>query len=151
MADTSDLELWAATYQVLGRGFYRIKPEPDMDETCSFMTCYLLRCVHENVSSDALPSGFEAASDLAACLKHWASKLPETQPVLFEAAQKITNAYLRADDRERDRLLHGTLEHALVTAAVRPYFQRWSRDPVLGEPWQLAMKWAVAHGDPAGS
>ncbi len=45
MAETTDLELWAAVYAVLGKGFYRIKPEPEMEETCSFLTRYLLRCI----------------------------------------------------------------------------------------------------------
>jgi hypothetical protein len=34
MADESDLELWAAVYDVLGPGWKLIKPEPEMDETC---------------------------------------------------------------------------------------------------------------------
>ncbi len=151
MADEGDLELWAAVYDVLGPGWKLIKPEPDMDETCGFMTRYLLRCVHENVQNDDgdVPTGYEAAHDLANCFKHWAAKLPETLPVLTDAASKITDAYLVGDDAERDRLLNGLLEHAMESAAVRPYFERWKTDAVLGEPWQLATKWAVAHGDPA--
>ena len=96
-----------------------------------------------------VPTGYEAAGDLAACLKHWAGKLPETRPVLIDAASRITDAYRAGDEGERDRLLNGTLEHALEAAAVRPYFARWKDDPLLGEPWRLAMEWAVAHGDAA--
>ncbi len=151
MSDESDLKRWSAVYDVLGPGWELIKPEPDMDETCAFMTRYLLRCIRENVQDDDgdVPSGYEAAYDLAACLKHWAGKLPQTQPVLSEAASKIADAYRTADDAERDRLLNGTLEHALEVGAVRPYFAAWKDDPALGEPWRLAMEWAVAHGDAA--
>jgi hypothetical protein len=151
IADESDLELWAAVYDVLGPGWELIKPEPDMDETCGFMIRYLLRCVHENVQNDDtdVPTGYEAAWDLAACLKHWAGKLPETQPVLADVASLMADAYRAADNAERDRLLNGTLEHALEAAAVRPYFGAWKDDPVLGEPWRLAMEWAGAHGDAA--
>jgi hypothetical protein len=149
MADESDLELWSAVYDVLGPGWNLVKPGPDMDETCGFIARYLLRCIHENVQNDEgdVPTGYEAAGDLAACLKHWAGKLPETQPVLSQAAQRIADAYRTADDAERGRLLNGTLEHALEAGAVRPYFAAWRDDPVLGEPWRLAMEWAVAHGD----
>ena len=151
IADESDLEVWSAVYDLLGPGWELIRPEQDMDETCGFMTRYLLRCVHENVQNDDgdVPTGYEAAHDLANCLKHWAAKLPETRDVLSDAASKITDAYRAGDDAERDRLLTGMLEHALESAAVRPYFERWKADALLGEPWQLAMEWAVAHGDPA--
>lgn len=149
MVDESDLELWSAVYDLLGPGWELIKPEPDMDETCGFMTRYLLRCVHENVQNDHVPTGYEAAHDLANCLKHWVSKLPETRPVLSDAASKITDAYRTGDDAKRDRLLNGMLEHALEAETVRPFFKNWENDPVLGEAWRLAMEWAVAHGDAA--
>jgi hypothetical protein len=151
MADENDLELWSALRDVLGPGWKLIRPKPDMDETCAFMTRYLLRCIHEDVQDDDghVPTGYEAARDMAACVKHWAGKLPETRPVLIEAAQKITDAYLAADDAERDRLLNGTLEHALEAEGVRPYFEHWSDDPALGAPWRLAMEWALAHAQPA--
>jgi hypothetical protein len=151
MADEGGLELWAALYDVLGPGWKLIKPEPDMGETCGFMTRYLLRCIHENVQNDDgdVPTGYEATHDLANCLKHWAAKLPETRPVLFDTASKITDAYRADGEAERDRLLNGTLEHALEASAVRPFFESWKNDTLLREPWQLAMEWAVAHGDAA--
>jgi hypothetical protein len=115
------------------------------------MTRYLLRCIHENVQNDEgdVPTAYDAAHDLANCLKHWATKLPETAPALSDAASKMTDAYRAGDDAERNRLLNGALEHSLEAAAVRPFFERWKDDAVLGEPWRLAMEWAVAHGDPA--
>ena len=149
MADDSDLELWAALYEVLGQGFYRIKPEPDMEETCEFITRYLLRCIHEDVTSELVPTGFEAARDLANCLKLWASKLPETESVMSDAAQRIADAYAFADERERYRLLFGMLEHALEASSIRPFFQGWASDATLAEPWRLAMELAVDHTDPA--
>jgi hypothetical protein len=152
-ANESDLELWSAACDVLRSGWKLIAPEPGMDEACGFMIRYLLRCIHENVSNgDAdVPTGYEAAHDLADCLKHWAAKLPTTRPVLLDAASKITDAYRAGDQAERDRLLNGTLEHALESAAVRPYFEHWKNDAVLDVPWQLATEWAVAHGDPAAN
>ena len=149
MADEGDLELWSAIYHLLGPGWQLIRPEPDMEETCEFLTRYLLRCIHENVlDDDHIPTGYEAAGDLASCLKLWATKLPATQSVLSHAEREITTAYLTADDAERDRLLNGTLEHALEAVAIRPYFAHWKDDPALDEPWRIAMEWALAHTDP---
>src|SRR6266478_5674948 len=82
IADESDLDVWAAVYQALGKGYYQIKPEPSMETTCSFMLRYLLRCVRENPSHEHVHSGYEAAYELAACLKLWASRLPETEFVM---------------------------------------------------------------------
>lgn len=151
MADDSSLELWSAVCDLLGPGWQLIRPEPDLDETCEFMAHYLLRCIHENVQcvERDVPTGYEAAYTLAACLKHWASKLPETHTVLSFAAQQITRTYLAADNSERDRLLNGLLEHALEAKTVRPYFASWQADPMLADPLRLAMEWAVEHGDPA--
>ena len=149
MTDEYDLDLWEAVYDVLGRGYYQIDPEPDMKETCEFITRYLLRCVHEDVTSNDVPSGYDAAYELAACLKYWASRLPATECVLSEAAQRIAVAYTNADERERDRLLNGTLEHALEAMSVRPFFRWWECDANLADPWRLAMEWAVDHTDSA--
>jgi hypothetical protein len=149
MEDESSLELWTAVYQVLGRGFYRIKPEPDMDETCRFMTLYLLRCIHENIGDHEgpIPTCYEAAEVLALSLKHWANKLPETAPVMIETAQRITDAFHKATEEERNCLITGTLEHALESPKVRPFFEHWKNNPALAEEWQLAMEWALAHED----
>jgi hypothetical protein len=115
------------------------------------MTRYLLRCIRDNVRDDDghVPTGYEAAWMLAACIKHRAGKLPATRLVLADAALRMAEAYRAADEAERDRLLNGKLEHALEASAVRPYFAAWKDDPVLGEPWRLAMEWAVAQGDAA--
>src|SRR5262245_55407223 len=99
MADDTDLDLWCALYKLLGRGWGLIKPEPDMEETCAFMTRYLLRCIHENIQNDDgdIPTGYEAAHELSACLKHWANKLPKTQLVLVDATKEFTDAYRAAN------------------------------------------------------
>jgi hypothetical protein len=64
------------------------------------------------------------------------------------SASELTEEFLAGDEGVRDRLLNGALEHALESARVRRFFDHWRHDPALGEAWQLAMEWAVAHGDP---
>ena len=150
IADESDLDVWSAVYLALGESFRRIKPEPGMEMTCSFIMRYLLRCIREDPSHEHVPFGHEAATDLAECLKLWASKLPETEPVLEWAARDIAQELTGGDARVRDTILNGMLEHALESARVRPFFEHWRNDPILGDAWRLAMEWAVAHGDPAG-
>ena len=115
-----------------------------MDETCGFMTRYLLSCIHENVQDDDgdVASGYEAAWNLAACLKHWAGKLPETQPVMSKAASRLPTRTGRLMTTSEIACSNGTLEHALEVPAVRPYFAAWKDDP---GTWQ-----AVAVGNGVG-
>jgi hypothetical protein len=112
----------------------------------SFVLCYLIRCTEMNASSDYVHSGYEAAWELAACLKRWA-KRSEPETLMRLAEQELSSAFLSGDDGVRDRILNGTLEHAVESSAVRPYFAHWKDDPALGEVWQLAMLWAQQHED----
>ena len=145
MRHEGDLVLWAAVYELLSRGVRRIRPEPDADETGAFVTRYLLRCVREDVSSDFIPSGYEAAGDLAANAKSLARKLPEMESILEAIAERVKQAWLAADEAERDRLVNGFLEHALESPPVRRFFRPWKDDPALAEAWRLAMDWGAAH------
>lgn len=145
------LSLDAALFDLLTKNARLIRPEFDPDDICGFMTRYLLRCIHENPGDGDphIPTGYEAAHHLAACLKKWARSLPETEAILAQAVQSITAAYQAADPDEQDRLINGTLEHALESPALRPIFSHWQTDPTLHHPWQLAMEWALDHTDPA--
>jgi hypothetical protein len=149
IADESDFDGWSVVYEVLGKAYYQIHPEPGMEITCACMLRYLLRCIREDLSHEHVHSGYEAAHALANCLKNWVSRLPETEPVMRAAASELEKQFRAGDRAVRDRILNGTLEHALESARVRPFFDHWRSDPVLGQAWQLAMEWAVAHGDGA--
>jgi hypothetical protein len=150
MAVSDDLDLWSALYEVLEDAYWRVEPEAGMHMTCSFMIGYLIRCIRENPPSDLssnVHTGHEAAYELAACLKHWSSKLPETAELMQLAERSIANVFAAGDDRVRNNLINGTLEHALESKRVRPYFEHWARDPILRTAWELAMDWAVNRGD----
>ena len=42
---------------------------------------------------------------------------------------------------------NGFLEHALETAAIRPYFEQGGSDPRLEPAWKRALEWGDAHPD----
>lgn len=67
--------------------------------------------------------------------------------ILKRAAHSITELYLTSDDAIRDAVENGFLEHALETAALRPYFEYWSRDERLRDAWKRALEWGQAHPD----
>ncbi|PYQ29637.1 MAG: hypothetical protein DMF56_11785 [Acidobacteria bacterium] len=134
--DSGDLLTWGAVYELT-----RSHPELLGDDSIDFSRRYLLRCIEENPpGGDYLHGGYEAAWELAACLKKWRSN-----KVLRGIATDLDKLYRSGDHAMRNRILCGVLEHAFEDAAVRPFFASWERDEGLREAYRLAMEWGAAH------
>jgi hypothetical protein len=67
--------------------------------------------------------------------------------VLSSAARAVTELFLNSKEDVRDAKETGFLEHALETAALRPYFEHWSSDSRLQPAWGRALEWGKAHPD----
>ena len=144
--DGGDLLTWSAVYVLTAEAWSRIQPEIPEEEMVDFMRRYLLRCIEENPpSGDHLHGGYEAAWELAACLKHWREQGGRAAKALRGIALDLDKIYRRADDATRNRILCGVLEHAFEDAAVRPYFSDWERDEDLREAYRLGLEWGSAH------
>ena len=70
-----------------------------------------------------------------------------TSDVLTAAANGLMKLYLESGEDVRVAIENGFLEHALETAAVRPYFEQWGSDPRLEVVWKRALEWGDAHPD----
>ena len=133
--DSGDLLTWGAVYALT-------RSHPDLlgDDHIEFARRYLLRCIEENPrGGDYLFGGYEAAWELAACLKQWRGK------PLRGIANDLDKLYRRGDHAIRNRILCGVLEHAFEEPAVRPFFASWERDEELREAYRLASEWGTAH------
>ena len=116
-----------------------------MTEQCSFMETYLFQCLLQNPDSeDYLHSGFEAAWELAAWLKHLEG-IEGTEGFIAGVVQKLTEAYRAADEITRNRIETGAVEHILESRTLRKYFASWEADPVLGQAYELCLEWGKAH------
>ena len=73
--------------------------------------------------------------------------MKDTSAVLTAAAADVTELFLASGEDVRTAIETGFLEHILETAALRPYFERWSRDSNLREAWERALEWGKAHPD----
>ena len=136
--DSGDLLTWGAVYALA-----HSHPEILGDALVDFSRRYLLRCIEENPpGGDYLHGGYEAAWELAACLKQWRERAPK---VLRGIAIDLEKLYRRGDDATRNRILCGVLEHAFEDAALRAHFASWDRDEELREAYKLAMEWGSAH------
>lgn len=134
-------------YRLTDEGYYRIQPELGMEATCALIQRYLLECIRENVlDDDEILSRFEAAMTLHSWFRHL-TQTEGTAPILRTAANAVTELYLASDENAQYTIETGFLEHALETAAVRPYFEHWASDERLREGWELSLQWAKDHPD----
>ena len=145
-----DLSTRARVYALAASHWSRIHPEPSREQHCRFMADYLMECLLQNpAGDDFLHSGFDAAHEIAAWLKHLV-KTPDGKAVLTEVAGRLALAYRTADSTTRNRIETGALEHPLESRAVRPFFDSWGTDPILRDAHEHALDWGLAHTEQAG-
>jgi hypothetical protein len=145
---TSDLSNLASSIGLPAKviiGFSRISAET---HPCALIQRYLLQCIREGVSDDDEIQGrrYEAVQSLHVWFCHLLEK-KDTSAVLTAAAGAVTELFLASGEDGRTAIETGFLEHVLETAALRPYFEHWSRDPNLREAWDRALEWGKAHPD----
>lgn len=146
VAAAEDISSLSHLYRLTGERYYSINPELGRDETCSIIQRYLLACIRLNVTGrDDVQDRWQAAQTLHV----WFCSLTEQDaaPVLSGAAQAITDLFLLGNEEVCSAIETGFLEHALETAALRPYFDHWSTDERLRPAWTRAVEWGKAHPD----
>ena len=147
--DSGDLLTWSGVYTLTAdKAWARIQPEIPLEEQVDFMRRYLVRCVDENPTpGEHLHGGYEAAWELAACMKHWRKLGGRAAASVRGIAVELEKLYRRADSATQNRIICGVLEHAFEDPALRPYFVGWDRDCELREAHKLAMEWGSTHED----
>ena len=108
---------------------------------------YLLDCIRLGVSDEAIYGRWEASESLHVWFRHLVDTKEDSSVFLQRAARAVTDLFLTSGEEVRDAIETGFLEHALETAALRPYFEHWSTDIRLRESWDRALKWGKAHPD----
>ena len=144
--DSGDLLTWSAVYTLTGEAAARIQPELPVEEQVDFRRRYLLRCIDENPRpGEHLHGGYEAAWELASCLKQWRRLGGRAAAALRGIALDLEKLYRRSESATQNRILCGVLEHAFEDPALRPHFANWDRDGELREAYRLALDWGAAH------
>jgi hypothetical protein len=145
--EDSDLQNLSKLYRLTGEGYYRIQPELGMGPTCALIQRYLIGCVRDGVTgSDEIQERYEAAQSLHVWFRQLAG-VEDTLPIVKAAAEGIKKLYLQGDEDVRTAIETGFLEHAMETAALRPYFEDWASDQRLKGAWKRALEWGNAHPD----
>lgn len=141
----SDLETRALVYRLTDEAWSRITPELSMKEQCAFMGKYLLECIAANrTDEDHIHSGFEAAWELAAWLKHL-EPMEGSEKMIREVVRDLEQVFRAADEKTKNRIETGAVEHILERRALRKYFAHWSKDPALRSAYELCLAWGKAH------
>jgi hypothetical protein len=144
-SQNGDLATRARAYHLSATSWARIEPEPTGAEHCRFMADYLLECLVSNPPSDGfIHTGFEAAHELAAWLKHLVRR-GDTENVIRDVIARVALAYRNGDDPTRNRIETGTIEHALELAVLRPFFDAWANDAALKAAHARSLEWGLAH------
>jgi hypothetical protein len=146
--NADDLRTLARLYQLTGEGYSRIQPNLGKEVVCGLVQRYLLECIKANITND---EDILSQREAAQVLHGWFCRLLEMEEdnsaVLKSAAAAITSQFLASGEEVRNVIETGFLEHALETAALRPYFEHWSGDDRLREAWNRALEWGKAHPD----
>ena len=146
-AADSDLSTLSKLYRLADTGYHRIQPELGIEPTCALIQRYLLACIRENVfDNEEIEERFEAAMSLHVWFRHLLG-IEGAPAVLARAATAVTTLYLASGEDVREVIETGFLEHALETAALRPYFEHWTSDHRLQPAWERALAWGKAHPD----
>ncbi len=128
-AADSDLPTLSKLYRLTGEGYYRIQPELGRGPTCALIQRYLLGCFRDRVTNnDEIQERYEAAETLHVWFRQLAG-MDGTSEVLAAAANGLMKLYLESGEDIRVAIENGFLEHALETAAERPYFEQWAPIP----------------------
>jgi hypothetical protein len=146
-AADSDLSTLSRLYRLTGEGYSRIQPELGREPTCALIQRYLLGCIRDGVTeNDEIQERYEAAETLHVWFRHLAG-MDGTSEVLTAIANGLMKLYVESAEEVRVAIETGFLEHALETAALRPYFAQWGADPRLEPAWKRALEWGDAHPD----
>lgn len=141
-----DLPTRAAVYALTEQAWSRIRPSIPGEIQCPFMASYLLACIEQNPKGgEHLHSGFEAAYEFAAWLKHLLGR--DAHHFIRDAASGLEAAFRRGDAQTRNRIETGALEHIFEAPGLRPFFAHWQHDPQLADSYSCALDWGIAHDD----
>jgi hypothetical protein len=142
-----DLATLSKLYRLTDAGYYRIQPDLGQEATCALILRYLLECIRQNVEDDdEIDSRFEACYTLHIWLRHLLER-GDSSETISKAARAVTELYLASAADIQYTIETAFLEHALESAALRPYFEHWASDDRLKEAWTQSLAWGEAHPD----
>jgi hypothetical protein len=140
---SDDLKALGALYKLIGRAYYRIKPELGMEASCDFMLDYYTRCIVENPpKGDYMYSRYEAGTIMSAWIKHLWNKRPATEKVLEKVRDTLAEVYLLGDKEVQGCIMYAVVEPVFMDKDMIILFKGWKKKPHLREVYDSALEYA---------
>jgi hypothetical protein len=126
---SSSIEVQGYLFGILYEGHRCVFEAPTEQEIRDFMRRYLERClVEDHTNSTYAESPYLAAHSVRAWFsREWG----RNRAVAGEIRDWLASICRCGDQRVREAVLLGTLEHLFQDDAIAEYFMTWERDPML--------------------
>jgi hypothetical protein len=124
----------------------KIKPPLDREDYEVFLQSYLARCIREDPTGEWAHSRYFAGYAVVAwLLGHW--RRGDLEPGYAESWKTwIRDLYLTGDEKVRDAVVNGILEHLFEVKQMRKRFTDWRDHPELRVAYELACEWGDRGG-----
>lgn len=153
--DCSNLIANCIAHEIVTEAYRRVHPELDAIRVGEFLQNYYLACIEREpppepdkdaeILDHEPHSRYWAATGLIGFLVNAWRLRPESEPLIADFVNRITDLFLASDKDVRDCIETAFLEHALEWPELRPLFAHWADHPQLAEAHRYAMEWGVAH------
>jgi hypothetical protein len=142
--NSTDIQVQGAISQILLDHPERtraIRPPLDREDYELFLRSYLARCIREDPDGEWPHPRYVAGHAVVAwMLGHW--RRGELEPRDVEVWKSwIRDLYLMGDEKVRDAVVNGILEHLFEERAMRKLFADWREHPELRVAYELACEW----------
>src|SRR5438552_2205895 len=95
--EAHDVETLACLYQLTDKGWHRVEPRLEKDETCQLICRYLLTCIRENPDGGVAFTRHNAARELEGWIDHL-SNTEDTEKILQQVAAAVTELFISSDE-----------------------------------------------------
>lgn len=141
---SNDLEVLGALYAYLMDSKYstRIRPGITLHEYVLFITKYFRRCFFEDSDGEWAHGRYAAAWDFSSWFRSlWSDKNTE-KAELVTLKNWLGDIYISGDDKVKECLVNGVLEHILENKKIADFFSDWKNDDRLSQAYSLAIHWS---------
>lgn len=137
MMAAESLELRGCLVDALMREYLerKVRPELPAEEFRLFLQRYVLDCIAADADGEWFDLPFFAAERYWRWFGRTWERRPESRELLTRARQWLGETWTAGDDRVRNVVAVGILEHLFANRRARRFFKPWLSDPVLARAY----------------
>jgi len=126
----------------------RVEPPLSMEEICGAVQEYYRECLLLNLqNSQYAPNRSIAGLELVGWFRSLWHDSAVPREYVARLKRMLRDLYLE-NHIPKDQLVGAVLEHLFETPQIAEFFEDWTSDPRLKEPFDLAKEWVSGHLPP---